>query len=339
MSDISLADFHLTMQVLDHLDAGIVILDKDYNVYAWNTFMQAYSGISTDQIMGKPLFDVVENLPENWLKNKISSTFKLRMRSFSAWEDRPWVFKFSNFSPISGGADFMYQNMTLTPLKSLTGEYTHICLTITDVTDIAKNKNHLRESNEQLTHLSITDRLTQLYNRGHWENCLVDEFEHYQHMHQPMTLVMFDIDHFKNVNDTYGHVAGDAVIKTIADIVRKAKRQSDIAGRYGGEEFGVILPGTTADMTSYFTERLRKKVEKANVIVDGKTINVTISLGVCQLHPGITNYESWLEQTDSALYESKKKGRNQTTVIQAEGKFISLETNVKNINEFNRNIG
>ena len=72
MSDISLADFHLTMQVLDHLDAGIVILDKDYNVYAWNTFMQAYSGISTDQIMGKPLFDVVENLPENWLKNKIS---------------------------------------------------------------------------------------------------------------------------------------------------------------------------------------------------------------------------------------------------------------------------
>ncbi|MCG3866040.1 MULTISPECIES: diguanylate cyclase [unclassified Photobacterium] len=339
MSDISLADFHLTMQVLDHLDAGIVILDKDYNVYAWNTFMQAYSGISTDQIMGKPLFDVIDNLPENWLKNKISSTFKLRMRSFSAWEDRPWVFKFSNFSPISGGADFMFQNMTLTPLKSLTGEYTHICLTITDVTDIAKNKNHLRESNAQLTHLSITDRLTQLYNRGHWENCLVEEFEHYQQMHQPMTLVMFDIDHFKNVNDTYGHVAGDAVIKSISNIVRKAKRQSDIAGRYGGEEFGVILPGTTADMTSYFTERLRKKIEKANIVVDDKTINVTISLGVCQLHPDITSYESWLEQTDSALYESKNKGRNQTTVMQSDGKFISLVNNVKNINDLNRNIG
>ncbi|GAA04215.1 sensor domain-containing diguanylate cyclase [Photobacterium leiognathi] len=334
MSDISLADFHLTMQVLDHLDAGIVILDKNYNVYAWNTFMQSYSGISTEQIMGKSLFDVVPHLPEKWLKNKIASTFKLRMRSFSAWEDRPWVFKFTNFSPISGSSDYMFQNMTLTPLKSLTGEYTHICLTVTDVTDIAKSKNHLRESNAQLTHLSITDRLTQLYNRGHWENCLSDEFDRYQQLHQPMTLVMFDIDHFKKVNDTYGHVAGDAVIKNIASIVRSAKRQSDIAGRYGGEEFGVILPGTTADMTSYFTERLRKKVEKSSIEVDGTAINVTISLGICELHSGITNYESWLEQTDSALYESKKNGRNQTTVITEEGNFspsVSIRSNVKQL--------
>ncbi|KPA51061.1 diguanylate cyclase [Photobacterium leiognathi subsp. mandapamensis] len=324
MTDISLADFHLTMQVLDHLDAGIVILDKNYNVYAWNTFMQAYSGISSEQIMGKSLFDVVPHLPEKWLKNKIASTFKLRMRSFSAWEDRPWIFKFTNFSPISGGSDYMFQNMTLTPLKSLTGEYTHICLTVTDVTDIAKNKNHLRESNAQLTHLSITDRLTQLHNRGHWENCLNDEFEHFQQLSQSITLVMFDIDHFKKVNDTYGHVAGDGVIKNIASIVRSAKRQSDIAGRYGGEEFGVILPGTTADMTSYFTERLRKKVEKSSVKIDGTEIKVTISLGICELHSGISSYESWLEQTDAALYESKKNGRNQTTVAKPDGSFTPL---------------
>ena len=130
---------------MDNIDAGVVIFDKDYTVWAWNTFMQAYSGISAEQIMGKNLFEVVEDLPEEWLKSKIASTFKLRMRSFSCWEDRPSIFNFSNFSPVTGGSALMFQNMTLTPLKSLNGELSHICLTITDVSDIAKNKTHLRQ--------------------------------------------------------------------------------------------------------------------------------------------------------------------------------------------------
>ncbi len=82
------------MQVLDNFDAGVVILDENYNVCAWNTFMQAYSGISSVQIMGKSLFDIVPDLPKLWLQNKIQSMFKLRMRLFSVWEDRPWVFRF-----------------------------------------------------------------------------------------------------------------------------------------------------------------------------------------------------------------------------------------------------
>lgn len=314
MNQMTLSDFHLTMQVIDNIDVGVVILDKDYTVCAWNTFMQAYSGITADQIMGKNLFTVVENLPEEWLKNKIESTFKLRMRSFSCWEDRPSIFNFANFSPVTGGAALMFQNMTLTPLKSLNGELSHICLTITDVSDIAKNKTHLRESNEQLTHLSMTDRLTQLFNRGHWESCLAEEFERCRQMGVPSTLVMFDIDHFKKVNDTFGHMAGDGVIRKVSSLLQRAKRQSDIAGRYGGEEFGVILPGTTAELGLYFTERLRRRVESAAVSVDVRTINVTISLGICEWSPEMKSYEEWLDLADTALYQSKQGGRNQSTV-------------------------
>jgi diguanylate cyclase (GGDEF)-like protein len=291
------------MQVMDNIDAGVVIIDKEYNVWAWNTFMQAYSGITSEQIMGNNLFDVVDDLPVEWLKNKIASTFKLRMRSFSCWEDRPSIFNFSNFSPVTGGSSLMFQNMTLTPLKSLSGELSHICLTITDVSDIAKNKTHLRESNEQLTHLSMTDRLTQLYNRGHWEACLAEEFERCRKANIPSTLVMFDIDHFKKVNDTFGHIAGDGVIRKVSSLLRRTKRHSDIAGRYGGEEFGVILPGTSAELGLYFTERLRNRVEEASVAVDVRNISVTISLGVCEWAPWMASYENWLELSDCALYE------------------------------------
>jgi len=318
LNQVTLADFHLTMQVMDNIDAGVVIIDKEYNVWAWNTFMQAYSGITTEQIMGKNLFDVVDDLPVDWLKNKIASTFKLRMRSFSCWEDRPSIFNFSNFSPVTAGSALMFQNMTLTPLKSLNGELSHICLTITDVSDIAKNKTHLRESNEQLTHLSMTDRLTQLYNRGHWEACLAEEFERCRKANIPSTLVMLDIDHFKKVNDTFGHVAGDGVIRKVSSLLRRTKRHSDIAGRYGGEEVGVILPGTSADLGLYFTERLRHRIEDASVAVDVRSINVTISIGVCEWAPWMPSYEKWLELSDSALYESKQNGRNQTTVYSRE---------------------
>ena len=318
MNQLTLSDFHLTMQVMDNIDAGVVILDKEYTVWAWNTFMQAYSGISSELIMGKNLFDAIEGLPEAWLKNKIVSTFKLRMRSFSCWEDRPRIFNFSNFSPVTGGSTLMFQNMTLTPLKGLDGELSYICLTITDVSDIAKNKTHLRESNEQLTHLSKMDQLTQLYNRGHWEVCLAQEFERCRQTGIPSTLVMFDIDHFKQVNDSFGHVAGDGVIRNVSSLLRRTKRQSDLAGRYGGEEFGVILPGTSADHGLYFTERLRRRVEETSVSVGVRNINVTISLGVCEWTPEITHYEEWLEYADNALYQSKQDGRNQTTVYDTE---------------------
>ncbi|MGF1878853.1 diguanylate cyclase [Photobacterium frigidiphilum] len=317
MNEITLADFHLTMQVMDNIDVGVVIIDKHYNVMAWNTFMQAYSGISSDDIMGRNLFDVLDDLPEEWLKNKIESTFKLGMRSFTSWEDRPSIFNFSNFSPISGGSELMYQNLILTPLKSLHGDFSHVCLSVTDVSDIAKNKTHLRESNKQLTHLSMTDRLTQLYNRGHWETCLAEEFERCRQTQTPSTLVMFDIDHFKKVNDTFGHVAGDGVIRIVSNVLRRTKRQSDIAGRYGGEEFGVILPYTSSDMGQYFTERLRQRIEQARVNVDVRSINVTISLGVCEWYPELRNYEQWLEHADKALYISKQSGRNQSTVFEA----------------------
>ncbi|MEZ8101775.1 sensor domain-containing diguanylate cyclase [Vibrio bivalvicida] len=315
MKSTNIEDLHWIMQILGDLDAGLIVIDKEYKVCVWNTFMQSYSGIGADEILGKTLFDTIDGLPELWLRGKVSAAFTLNSRGFSCWEDRPFLFKFKNFSPISNGLKEMHQNITFSPLTSVNGEVSHVSIIISDVSDIAKNKIHLTDSNQKLSDLSKTDGLTKLYNRAYWESCLQKEFEHCQITGSTSSLVIFDIDHFKRVNDTFGHTVGDAVIRHTANELKKASRESDICGRYGGEEFTVLLPGTCATQALYFTERLRKRIEQANVDYEQHSVKYTVSLGVCELSPNQTSHLTWLEHADKSLYFSKQTGRNRSTIF------------------------
>ncbi|KLN66496.1 diguanylate cyclase [Vibrio sp. VPAP30] len=315
MKSTNIEDLHWIMQILGDLDAGLIVIDKEYKVCVWNTFMQSYSGIGADEILGKTLFDTIDGLPELWLRGKVSAAFTLNSRGFSCWEDRPFLFKFINFSPISNGLKEMHQNITFSPLTSVNGEVSHVSIIISDVSDIAKNKIHLTDSNQKLSDLSKTDGLTKLYNRAYWESCLQKEFEHCQITGSTSSLVIFDIDHFKRVNDTFGHTVGDAVIRHTANELKKASRESDICGRYGGEEFTVLLPGTCATQALYFTERLRKRIEQANVDYEQHSVKYTVSLGVCELSPYQTSHLTWLEHADKSLYFSKQTGRNRSTIF------------------------
>ncbi|WED24822.1 diguanylate cyclase [Vibrio sp. JC009] len=317
MSEITLdlKEFHWSLQVMNTIDVGLVVLDKEYKVCLWNDFMQSYSGINADKVMQKNLFEVVDNLPKEWLKAKIDTCTDLRNRVFSNWETTAHIFDFKNYSPLSQGLEAMYQNMVITPLTSLNGEVSHVCLMIQDVSDVAKSRLHLRASNQKLATLSRTDGLTGLFNRAYWESCLVTEFEKIRLTHSPSSLVIFDIDHFKKVNDTYGHGAGDEVIRKTAQELRKTARTSDICGRYGGEEFTVLLPETTADQAHYFAERLRKRIENLCVETEEGNISYTISLGICEFNSKLETHLEWLEKADQALYQSKNSGRNQSNVM------------------------
>ena len=315
MNKTDIGDLHWAMQIIGDIDAGLIVIDREYQVYAWNSFMQSYSGIKANEIIGKPLFEVVTDLPEEWVKRKVDTAFKLKSRSFSCWEDRPYLFKFKNFSPISNGLEEMHQNVTFSPLTSVNGDVSHVSIVVNDVTDIAKNKIHLVDSNQKLSDLSRTDGLTQLFNRRYWENCLQKEFNKCHVSGTVSSIVIFDIDHFKRVNDTYGHTVGDQVIRHVADELRRASRSSDICGRYGGEEFTIILPGTCAGQALYFTERLRKRIESSIVEYQGSSVQYTISLGICEVSSSQTSHLSWLEHADKALYFSKEMGRNRSTVF------------------------
>ncbi|WP_230409188.1 sensor domain-containing diguanylate cyclase [Zooshikella harenae] len=317
MVDHSLLGFkelHWMMGMLQDIEVGLVVLDHEYRIQVWNSFMENHSGMGPIKVKGQVLFSLFDEIHEKWFRNKTEPVFLLKNKTFTTWEQRPYLFRFRNYRPITGTEPFMYQNITVSPLVSANGEVNHICLIIYDVTDIAINKSGLEKANHQLEELSRTDRLTTLFNRGYWEECLQREFFRFIRTHETSCLVMFDIDHFKKVNDTYGHPAGDAVISTVATKLKDNLRSSDIAGRYGGEEFSVILVNTDSPSALYFTERLRKSIEKTIVTHEGRDISVTISLGIAQIIPEIQDYKVWLERTDQALYQSKQNGRNQSTI-------------------------
>lgn len=175
----------------------------------------------------------------------------------------------------------------------------------------------LRKSRNKLKQLSIIDGLTCMNNRRHWSNCVRNEVDRFKrNPMQRSSLLMLDIDFFKKVNDSFGHIAGDAVIKRIANIILEEKRSIDIEGRYGGEEFVLLLLDCNIKNATNVAERIRTKVEQAAVKQGGDIIMVTVSIGVAELDEKIVTMDSWVNLADTALYESKEKGRNRTSLYQ-----------------------
>lgn len=157
------------------------------------------------------------------------------------------------------------------------------------------------------------DALTNLNNRRQFEVRLKQEIATTKRQKNPLCAMMVDIDFFKKVNDTYGHASGDAVLRTVASIIKEHLRESDIPSRYGGEEFAVLLPYTHIEEAKIVGERLRKAVETTPIPIDKKNINVTISMGLAEFSPQETG-EYLFKRADSALYEAKESGRNRVCV-------------------------
>jgi diguanylate cyclase (GGDEF)-like protein len=176
---------------------------------------------------------------------------------------------------------------------------------------LEERERELLEVNERLRHMSQTDGLTGLDNRRHIEERLREMWEHGQRLHEPVACVMADLDKFKSVNDTYGHQAGDAVLKQLAQILKREAREIDRVGRYGGEEFMLLLPGTVLDAAVTFAERVRKEVEGHTFTFEGGSVRRTASFGVSAWpHPRITDCEALVRAADDALYVAKESGRN-----------------------------
>ncbi len=308
------SEYYWLQGVTQSLDVGLVVIDLDYRVDLWNDFMDNhYCGESPD-VLGKTIFELFPDLPLEWFKQKVEGVLQFNGRAFSTWEQRPYIFKMRHYRPFTSAAEFMYQNITIMPLRDLAGKNSHIGVLVYDVTDVALQKIQLQRARDELSILAKTDTLTGLYNRGHWEECLKKEFNRYRRTKQTPCMMMLDIDHFKRVNDTYGHPAGDDVIRTLSDLLMQTLRGTDIIGRLGGEEFGVILIDTTAEPAAMLANRIREKIEQTVIHHGGHDIRITSSFGITELNEDFKDHEEWFATTDLGLYDSKNTGRNTVSV-------------------------
>jgi diguanylate cyclase (GGDEF)-like protein len=163
-----------------------------------------------------------------------------------------------------------------------------------------------------------TDGLTKCFNKTYFNNAIELEVKKSKLSGTPLSLIIFDLDHFKNLNDNFGHDAGDYVLKELSTIIRdNGIRQNDIFARYGGEEFVILLPATNLKQGFEIAERLRKLIENHQFTYDGKRLPVTASIGIADYRDGINNGTDLFKRADSAVYKSKENGRNQVNFFKA----------------------
>lgn len=177
-------------------------------------------------------------------------------------------------------------------------------------------QEELERANAELRRVSQTDGLTGVDNRRHIEQRLTEAFQHAARLNESLAVVMTDVDHFKSVNDTYGHQAGDAVLKQVAEVLRESAREIDHVGRYGGEEFLVLLPGASAEDARAFAERARAAIAAREFAYAGGTLQRTMSAGVASWpHPELRHQEALVKAADDALYVAKSSGRNRVVAF------------------------
>jgi len=182
-------------------------------------------------------------------------------------------------------------------------------------TRVKERTRALEEANSMLESLSTTDALTNIFNRRNFDDKLHYEYSRALRYHTTLSCIMFDIDFFKKVNDTHGHLFGDEVLRMIGKTLREELRSHDIYARYGGEEFVILLPETTAECAFKVAEKIRVLISKKNVTRDEISATVTVSLGIAELNrEQMKDGNDLVENADKAMYHAKNTGRNRTII-------------------------
>ncbi|MBF0469360.1 MAG: GGDEF domain-containing protein [Desulfamplus sp.] len=323
MNKISIDNIDTLHDIIDHINIGITVLDGYNHVVFWNQFMVKHSGISASDLVGRNIFDIFTYLPRQWLELKLKSVRLIKNYSFVSWTQKPYLFRFHHNRMISGeNIEYMHQDCTFIPVhNSDTGE-TCVCIAIHDMTDVVASQQKIMEINDinkTLEHMTNHDALTAIYNREYVEKQIEYEFSKAKRYGSLFSLILFDIDKFKIVNDSFGHLAGDEVLKNTSLTIKSQLRSSDVFGRYGGEEFLMLLPETNLENTAFLAQRIRQSIERMTTVYNNTEIKITISLGVVQFRPDIKNYLQIVHEADIALYHSKQNGRNAVTQYKITG--------------------
>ncbi len=277
-------------EILSTVQSPIIYINKEFTIQILNKVYCQYFKKNKEEIIGSLIEELYgKEIFKKKLKENIDKCLKGNIVHTQDWFDFP---------------DGVKRYMLMSYYPSFKNEDTVIGAVINS-TDITKMKT----MEDELKRLSVTDQLTGIYNRLKFTEALSDEINRCKRYNNGLSLIMFDIDHFKNINDSFGHDIGDEVLIKLTNIVKEYIRDTDIFSRWGGEEFMILLPNTNIIDASNLAERIRVKIE--NKYFKGPN-TVTCSFGVTEFRTNDTE-EIFTKRIDEALYNSKRSGRNTVT--------------------------
>ena len=204
--------------------------------------------------------------------------------------------------------------ISVLPFNKDADVFAGVLIVVHDITELVISKDTIQLLREKAAY----DSLTRIYNRAAFKDLAIEFISKAKRERISVCLFVIDIDYFKNVNDTYGHVCGDMVLQNMSGVIKGIVRSDDLFGRLGGEEFGVLITGVSESAALNLAEKVRRSVFESNIKYKGSAISVTVSVGVSLSYPrsGLT-YDTLFEQADAALYQAKDSGRNMTALFQA----------------------
>lgn len=275
--------------IIQNIKSGILVLNKTGHLVEINPFALSLINAESKDVIGKPV-DVVL---KDWSSIQYSNESRQKVEhEISFNQNNETKYLLAQISPILDKRDVSIGHN----------------IVLVDITD-----RKLAEM--ELERLARTDVLTGVTNRRHFFELAENEYQRFQRYKHPISIILLDIDHFKKINDTHGHLAGDYVLKNFASECRKQLRGSDIFARYGGEEFIALLVETSQEMAIETAERIRKTIENLAIEFEGKKIPVTTSIGIAFSNKNTDlGLEKMIDMADKALYQSKQNGRNQLTL-------------------------
>jgi diguanylate cyclase (GGDEF)-like protein len=303
--------------IVETLSQGLFVLDQEMKVVYWNRWMEQHARISRDEVLGRSIFELYPDTLKKGLKWKVDSVFKLGNYAFFSQRLHQYLFPMPTTRYLETGFSHMQQNVIIAPLHDQDRKVKRVAVSVIDNTDAVIYRKRLEETSARLEQMSRTDHLTGLSNRLHLMERLKEEVAFHERHDEPLSLGILDVDFFKKVNDTYGHICGDEVLIKFAQMFSDSLRTYDIIGRYGGEEFCLVLPKTPLEEAIMVLDRLRIKIGTHEFTWDKHTFSRTISIGVTTAtgREGISP-ELLLQEADDALYRAKESGRNRIEVAE-----------------------
>jgi len=277
----------LVNSIVKNTQVGVLVFDED-NIYYKNDYLLELLGYTHEDIKTFSIFDILSPIHVKDIIEALANKTPIILQEFHILNKKK-----NQTLYVKGSLNFI-KDVENKPVAVFT------------FVDITKEK----ELSDMLLKQSTEDPLTGIYNRRYLENKLEEYVKLAQRHNRPLSLIMFDIDFFKHINDTFGHDVGDKVLKAVAKVVSENIRNTDIFTRYGGEEFVIIAPETTKEDAKILAEKLRSLIRNLHF---EEGINVTCSFGVVSLEKHDTK-ETLLKRADEALYEAKKTGRNKVVV-------------------------